>query len=84
MLINLILWMFIGFVAIYVAAFIHLIRAEFKGYKACEWWNINGKRILSETEQIEFKFVIGLVIWPVRIVQFWYVIPKLYEAYEHK
>ena len=72
----------LGIIAIYVSAFIHLVQAEFRGYDALKFWN---ELLQDLKEEITFiKFLFGLFIWPIRFVEFWDTVPKLYNSYEFK
>lgn len=76
-------YLLIGLVAIYVTVLIHLIKADMKGYCVMEWWkeNYNLDHPLS-TEQDKYQFLIGMIIWPVRLYEFIEVIPELYDLYD--
>lgn len=80
MLLGKFLWyLVIGIVLIFITAFIHLVRAEQKGYEALEWWNN------QESTCDPVSFFAGLIIWPIRLYQFIFItVPDLYETYELK
>lgn len=76
-------YLLIGLVTIYVTVFIHFIKAEMNGYCCMDWWreNFDLPNTLS-TNQGKYQFIIGMIIWPVRLYQFIDMIPELYQAYD--
>lgn len=71
----------IGLISVYLTAVVHLIRAEIKGYAACDWWN----KFKSGVGKVPISsYIFGLMIWPIRLAEFIVVIPDLYETYELK
>ena len=87
MLSQLLLWMLYGIIGSYITALIHLIVAERKGYKALDWWEQHGSDIFKGYTrfQIALNVSFGLIIWPVRILEYIFVyIPDLYNHYEYK
>ena len=81
MLLGKFLWyLVIGWMLTFTTSFIHVIRAELKGYKALEWWTNRGS---SDCDPV--SFFAGLIIWPIKLCQFIFItIPDLYETYELK
>lgn len=81
-----ILWYFLGgFALMYLAAFLHLVSAEKRGYDAINWWNDNGPLVMESIfESHKLAFVIGLCIWPIRLMQFIMNEPEYYELYPMK
>ena len=83
MLLLILGYMLFGFCAILGAVTIHFFRADAKGYDVLKWWreNYDLKHPLS-TNSDKFGFVVGLLLWPIRLVNFLNIIPNLYEQYE--
>ena len=76
------LYLLLGVVVSYGVILAHIIMSEMKGYKSIEWW---AKHNSDTRKDISWKEVIfGLIIWPVRIIQFLLSIQKLYEVYSQK
>ena len=83
-ILMLLVWMLIGCGTIYVAVLIHFVKAEMNGYDALSWWKRrHSTPIFGSTDDV-LRFIVGLVIWPVRLYEFLVSIPKLYELYELK
>ena len=82
-ILKLMLWMVLGFCVIYVSAFVHLFRAEMKGYDAICWW-VRTTPPVYESSNIVLLFILGLMIWPIRLYEFVSSIPQYYEQYELK
>lgn len=78
------LYLVIGIFTLYGAATLHLLRAESKGYKAIKWWNENVP--LSEIYNLRTVpgFILGMLIWPIRLYKFYNMIPMYYELYERR
>lgn len=83
MLLLLLGYLLLGCITIYGAVTIHLFRAYYKGYDVIKWWkeNYDLDNPLA-TNNDKFGFAIGLLLWPVRLVEFLSMIPDLYEQYE--
>lgn len=77
----LVLWIVIGLANVIVASIIHLIVSYKKGYDVLGWWNKHSSKIFSNAKHLKLQFVIGLIIWPIRLVEFVRSIPGLYEQY---
>lgn len=75
-------WPLIGLISIFMVTTGHLIVSYVKGYDSFEWWAKHGSEINRNLENKEILFVIGLMIWPIRLVQFVSSIPVLYEVYD--
>lgn len=67
----------IGFVSIFVAALIHINTAMKMGYKVIEYWNDH-----PVPNGCWPRFLVGVLIWPIRLIQFIMCIDDLYIAYE--
>lgn len=83
-MLYLLVWILIGAFMMWLAAFIHLKTAEQKGYKALEWWFNNINQLLDDDDQKYFgiRFGFGLVIWPVRFIQFTLDLKYYYSVYD--
>lgn len=77
----------LGFVAIFGTATGHIYRAENRGYKAIEWWDAYGK-LPGECYMIPGKpklsFVLGTLIWPVKLANMLTILSECYNEYELK
>lgn len=77
----------IGYLAILAAVLIHVISAEKDGYEALKYW-MDNLNVVNEAKCIvkndTLRLIYGLMIWPVRLVEFWSSIPSLYEQYDLK
>lgn len=71
----------LGFLCIWAAAFIHLLTAEKRGYRACAYWEENIFPVIKNEKYRTLKVIFGLIIWPVRFIQFLLSIKRLYEEY---
>lgn len=71
-----------GFVVVYASVFIHLVRAWNKGYDVVKYWKEQELENEFEEPMDYAKFAWGLIIWPVRLIEFLDEIPDLYEQYE--
>lgn len=76
----------IGYASLFAAIMIHMIKAEKAGYDCLDWWS---KRIANyyprqHDNLIDGNFIIGMIIWPIRLAQFIADIPKYYEEYGFK
>jgi len=74
-------YLVIGYASLFVVVMIHIIKAEKAGYDCLNWW---GKHTANIGNQIDDNFIIGLIIWPVRLMQFIIDIPEYYEQYGFK
>lgn len=73
----------LGLLLVYGAAFIHLIRAELKGYAAIVWWDKNGESIRQMVTPR--SYILGVLVWPERLYTFLMkTIPELYKLYDLK
>ena len=70
-----------GYASLFVTVFIHMIKAEKEGYDCLNWWS---KRTANVGKLINDNFIIGLMIWPVRLAQFIADIPEYYKEYGFK
>ena len=76
-------YLLLGWIVIYMTAAVHLMKAEFKGYAALEWWDEYHQREVYDVYYM-MDFIVGSFIWPMRFVQFLAEIPWYYEQYELK
>lgn len=75
-------YLLLGCIAMYVAAFIHLWNAEKKGYDALYYWRYEGSSITCDyIKNSKHEVIFGIIIWPVRLVQFYMDMDKYYELY---
>lgn len=73
----------LGLLLIYGTAYIHLIRAEMKGYAAIDWWEKNGDSITQSVTPR--SYVLGVLVWPERLYTcLMKTIPELYKLYDLK
>lgn len=85
LIVGFLAYILIGVVAIYVAMLAHLISAEMKGYDAIDWWYYRADSIRKEIRNNhKHNVIFGIIIWPVRIVQFKIIIAEYYDLYELK
>lgn len=75
-------WPIIGCIVIYVTIFIHLIKAVMKGYDPTKYWKKKNDLIDFTDHNIIINFIIGLYIWPYRLIQFLAIIQDLYAQYD--
>ena len=75
-------WMLLGFVAIFTTIFIHVLMAEKRGYRALKWLSYASKKAKFNTDHIVIRLIFGLLIWPVRLTQFLMKLPNYYSKYE--
>lgn len=67
----------IGLVSSFVAALIHIITAMKMGYKVIEYWNDH-----PVSNGCWPHILVGILIWPIRLIQFIMRIDDWYIAYE--
>lgn len=77
-------YLLIGIVTMYVEAFMHLYLAERNGYEAIKFWSENGPVILGSVDNLPGQYILGVIIWPVRAIEFALATPQYYELYELK
>lgn len=77
-------WMLGGLLIMYVVVFTHLLIMERKGFAACDWWRERIPGMLNGINYKVIRFIFGLIIWPIRLIQFLMFIPDTYETYETK
>ena len=75
-------WPIIGCIVIYVVIFTHLIKAVMKGYDPMKYWKKKNDLIDFTDRNTIISFIIGLYIWPYRLIQFLASIPDLYTQYD--
>lgn len=73
-------YLIVGLVTVFGVALIHLIIAEQKGYDALKYWNTHDL-IFKDSDLI--KAIFGLMIWPIRVIEF-IATNNLYELYDRK
>ena len=71
----------IGILALDVMVAAHLIRAEYKGYAALEYWE-TGRPELERHVTIS-KLLIGWTLWPVRMLQGRVLLKEMYDVYDY-
>ena len=76
-ILYLFVYILIGFVSAFVAALIHIITAINMGYKVIEYWNDH-----TVSNECWPHVLVGMLIWPIRLIQFVMSIDDLYMAYE--
>lgn len=77
-------YLLIGMATLYVEAVMHLVMAEKQGYEAIKFWSENGSVILESDSNLPANFLIGIIIWPVRAIQFAMGVQQYYELYDLK
>ena len=87
MLIAILMYLLIGFGTLYAVILLHLIKAEKEGYAAFEWWhrrneNMSPDFYIANSEKL--SFVLGMIIWPIKVTNFIINIPNYYEQYDRK
>lgn len=80
-ILKLVLWMVLGWITIFMAVLIHVIRAYVKGYNALDWLAENYADPMDTPKEV-LRFTFGLIVWPVRLYTFIKQIPWLYTQYE--
>lgn len=74
-----------GIICIFCVAFIHLVKAEYNGYKAAEWWSKNNPSIDWSDLYTRIVIIVNILAWPIRIVELIFIdVPEFYEQYERK
>jgi hypothetical protein len=82
-MLYLLIWIVVGLIAIFATAGIHLWTAEKMGYKALEWWdNYTPNLYASYTGNLPLDVMIGVLIWPVRIIQFSLNLKDYFSMYD--
>lgn len=83
-MLYLLVWILAGYLTMFVAMYVHLVTAEGKGYKALEWWMTNLSLMMEGDDQKYFgiKLIFGLVVWPVRFIQFTLDLGYYYSMYD--
>lgn len=81
MLLNFMMYLVIGLVAIYATAFIHLFISIRKyGWLVLDFWQEVREKYLTDIPKIQY--VVGLILWPYRLLGFITSMPDLYDMYE--
>lgn len=75
-------WPIIGIVVIYAVVFIHLIIACMKGYDPTKYWENYSNSVNFSDSSFVMRFIIGMYIWPYRLIEFLANIPDLYTQYD--
>jgi hypothetical protein len=86
LLLGLILWMVIGYVAFTIAYVNHMLKAENDGYRAEEYWdNLYVQETRNDdTSDKVFKLILGLLVWPCTIMKFNELCDEYQKYYEPK
>ena len=71
----------IGILALNVMVAVHLIRAEYKGYAALEYWETVRPEL--EKHVTISKLLIGWTLWPVRMLQGRVLLKEMYDVYDY-
>lgn len=69
-----------GVVIFSAVAFAHMCIAEYRGYKAFEYWDLAIPEIESKLTLKQLAW--SMCIWPVRMIQFTLMIEVFYDIYE--
>lgn len=72
----------IGIFASVIMAGIHLIKAEYKGYAALDYWDAAFP--IVEKQVTLSRFIIGWTIWPIRLWQGAVILKSMYDAYDYR
>lgn len=83
-MLKLFIYLIVGLITIFCVVSIHLIKAELKGFAAFDWWDKHNPQIGETRESSVVKFIFGLMIWPMRVIEFVESIDDLYKAYDRK
>ena len=83
-MLKLFVYLIVGFITMFGVTLIHVIRAELKGFAAFDWWDKHNPPYRETIESSLIKFLFGMMIWPIRVIQFMMGIEDLYEAYDQK
>ena len=77
-----ILYMFMGLVSFILTSIVHIIRAVKKGYDI-NTVNIVVNRVVSKHgTMVVVKFIVGLIVWPIRFIKFMHEQKYLFNQYE--
>lgn len=81
-----VLYVALGLASMVIAIGMHIVKAEFRGYKACEWWDTYIPATLETFSTNEaIALCLGLIVaWPMRLVDLNRQLPELYDLYELK
>lgn len=77
-------YLVLGLIMIYGSAFIHIVYAEMNGYECIKWWEEHQDIIRSQINNNRVSYVYGLIIWPIRLIQFINSMPELYDQYDRR
>ena len=72
----------IGLVTVCAVVLLHILRAEWRDYRAFDYWENEVFPNISKISASQWTW--SIMIWPIRVWQFIVVSHVLYEAYRHK
>lgn len=81
-----ILYVVLGYSVLSWVIFIHMLRAELKGYNACEWWDLFMPSILEtfSAKELAIWFVWVSFTWPMRVIPLKNELADLYDLYKER
>lgn len=81
-----ILYVALGYAVLSGVIFIHILKAEFDGYEACDWWDQFIPTIVETFSENELLiwFCVITITWPVRVRQLRDELADLRELYRLK
>ena len=83
-MLEIIVYLITGFAALYLVAKVHIVRGEMKGYDVIGYWKRILKKISYNNGHNIMLLVLGVIIWPVRIIQFLLNEEEYFELYTTK
>lgn len=81
-LVYLLGWCILGYISLFVIVCTHMVKSYMKGYDSMKWWEKHTADFKKNTNHKMVRFICGLILWPMRLIEFVNCIPKLYEQYE--
>lgn len=81
-----ILYVALGYAVLSFVILIHLLKAEFNRYNACEWWDQAMPAIIESfsAKELVIWFLWISVTWPVRVMQLKNELADLYSLYKKR
>lgn len=81
-----ILYVALGYAVLSWVVLFHMLRAEIKGYNACEWWELFMPSILEtfSVKELAIWFLWITITWPMRVVQLKNELADLYDLYKER
>lgn len=73
-------YLLIGLLLLYMTVLIHMVKAENAGYRCFDYWDELTSIMMEDVTCT--SFILGLIIWPIRLAEFVSYIPELYKQYE--